>query len=171
MKYYTIRETALPHPQMGRDELIEGEFVSHQATTGSGGYETAEYTTTTEHEQPAGSGTVAHTTDGVEAPPAHLGNCDETPLGVHAGVVAPAVRYVITDGASWKGHYSPVDYFMGWYGHLGAEHHMRRNSIARASQHIPGKEAPEIRAHNMVKDLQSQGNAPSVGALGGSLDM
>ena len=71
----------------------------------------------------------------------------------------------------WKGHCSPVDYFMGWYGHLGAEQHMRRNSIARAFQHIPGKEAPETRAHNMVKDLQSQGNAPPVGALWGSFDM
>jgi hypothetical protein len=78
---------------------------------------------------------------------------------------------VIIDGAPWKGHYSPVDYFMGWYGHLGAEHHMRRNSIARASQHILGKEAPETRAHNMVKDLQSQGNAPPVGALWDSFDM
>jgi hypothetical protein len=55
---------------------------------------------------------VAHTTDEVEAPPAHLGNYDDTPQGVHAGVVAPAACYVIIDGASWKGHYSPVDYFI-----------------------------------------------------------
>jgi hypothetical protein len=37
---------------------------------------------------------------------------------------------------------------------------MRRDSIARSSQHIPGKEAPETRAHNMVKDIQSQRNVP-----------
>jgi hypothetical protein len=114
---------------------------------------------------------VAHTTDGVEAPPVHLGNCGDTPPGVHVGVVAPAVCYVIIDGAPWEGHYSPVDYFMGWYGDHGAEQHMRRNSIARAFQHIPGEESPETCAHDMVKDLQSQRNAPPVGALWGSFDM
>jgi hypothetical protein len=35
---------------------------------------------------------------------------------VRAGVVAPAVCYVITDGAPWDGKYKKADYFMGWYG-------------------------------------------------------
>jgi hypothetical protein len=46
---------------------------------------------------------------------------------------------------------------------------MRRDSIARAFQHIPGKESPETGAHNMVKDLQSQRNVPP--ALWDSFDM
>ena len=40
----------------------------------------------------------------------------DTPLDVRAGVVAPAVCYVITDGAPWDGKYKKADYFMGWYG-------------------------------------------------------
>jgi hypothetical protein len=93
---------------MDRDDLIAEEFVSHETTTGSNGHETAEDTGTTEHEQPAEGDTVAHTTDEVEAPPAHLGNYGGTPLGVHVGVVAPAVCCVVIDGAPWEGHYSPV---------------------------------------------------------------
>jgi hypothetical protein len=46
---------------------------------------------------------------------------------------------------------------------------MRRDSIARAFQHIPGKEPPETRAHNMVRDLQTQRNVPP--ALWDSFDM
>jgi hypothetical protein len=58
--FYFIRE-------MDRDDLIEEEFVSHKATTGSDGYETAEDTGTTKHEQPAESDTVTPTNDDVEA--------------------------------------------------------------------------------------------------------
>jgi hypothetical protein len=145
---------------MDRDDLITEGFVSHEAATGNDGYETAEDTRTTEHEQPMESDAVTHTTDEVETPPVHLGNYDDTPLDVHAGVVAPAACYVVIDGAPWRGHYSPAEYFMGWYGDHRAEQHMRRDSIARASQHIPGKEAPETRAHNMVRGIQSQRNVP-----------
>jgi hypothetical protein len=92
---------------MDRDDLITGGFVSHKAATGNDWYETAEDTSTTEHEQPMESDAVTHTTDEVEAPPVHLGNYDDTPLDVHAGVVAPAACYVVIDGTPWRGHYSP----------------------------------------------------------------
>jgi hypothetical protein len=62
-------------------------------------------------------------------------------------VVAPAVCYVVIDGAPWNGDHKPADYYMGWYGdQYGAEQHMRPNAIAKAFQHIPGEESPENRA-------------------------
>jgi hypothetical protein len=81
----------------------------------------------------------------------HLGAYADTLLDARAGVVAPAVCYVVIDGTSWNGDHKPADYYMGWYGdQYGAEQHMRSNSIARALQHIPGGESPENRAHDMV---------------------
>jgi hypothetical protein len=157
--------------EMDRDELIEEGFVSHQATTGSDRYETAEDTRTTDHEQLAESDTVAPTADEVGALPVHLGAYANTPLDVRAGVVTPAVCYVVIDGASWNGDHKPADYYMGWYGdQYGAEQHMRPNSIVRAFQHIPGEESPENRAHDMVRGLQSQGTAPPVGSLWDNFD-
>jgi hypothetical protein len=136
---------------MSREELIKEEFVSHQATMGSDGYETAEDTRTTSHEHPAEIDTVAPTADEVGAPPVHLGTYGDTPLDVRAGVVAPAVCYVIIDGASWKGDHRPACYFMGWYSddYYGAEQYMRLDSIDRVFQYIPGEETPENRAHDM----------------------
>jgi hypothetical protein len=107
--------------------------------TGSDGYETVEDTRTMDHEQLAESDTVAPTADEVKAPPVHLGAYADTPLDVRAGVVAPAVCYVVIDGAPWNGDHKPsAGYYMGWYGdQYGAEQHMRPNSIARAFTREP----------------------------------
>ena len=51
---------------LASEELIEAGFVSHQATTGNGGYETAEDIRTPSHESPARSDTGAPTSDEVE---------------------------------------------------------------------------------------------------------
>jgi hypothetical protein len=146
---------------MSRHDVVEEKLVSHRATTDSDGYETAEDTSTTSHESPAA--------DEVEAPPVHLGTYGDTTLDAHAGVVAPAVCYVIIDEASWEGDHGR--YFNGWYGDTyGAEQYMRPDSIARASQYIPGEETPENRAHDMVRDLQSQRTTSPVGSLWGNCD-
>jgi hypothetical protein len=151
---------------MDRDELIEGGGGSYHIKPRRVATDTRppkEDTCTTDHEQPAESDTVAPTADEVEAPPVYLGAYADTPLDVRAGVVI--------DGAPWNGNHKPADYYMGWYGdQYGAEHHMRPHSIARASQHIPGEESPETRAHDMVRDLQSQGSAPPVGSLWDNFD-
>jgi hypothetical protein len=147
---------------MDSDDLIAEGFASYHATTGNDGYETAEETHTTNHEQPAESDTMAPTAGESEALPVHLGAYRDTPLDMHAGVVAPAACYVVIDGTSWNGKHKPAEYYMGWYGdQYGAEQRMKSSSIARAFQHIPGEEPPESRAHDMVRDLQNQGVATS----------
>jgi hypothetical protein len=151
---------------MDRDDLIAEGYASYHAT-GNGGYETAEETHTTNHEQPAESDTMAPTAGESEALPVHLGAYHDTPLDVHAGVVATAACYVVIDGTAWNGKHKPAEYYMSWYGdQYGAEQRMKSSSIARAFQHIPGEEPPEIRAHDMVRDLQNQGVATSNHKLG-----
>jgi hypothetical protein len=82
---------------MDRDDLVAEGFVSHEAATGNEGHEAAERRHRHDGTRTAGGKwcTVTHTTDEIEAPPVHLGNYDDTPLDVHAGVVTPAAEAVL----------------------------------------------------------------------------
>jgi hypothetical protein len=70
-------------------------------------------------------------------------------------VVAPAVCYVIIDGASHHGDYEPAQYFMQWYGEYGAGEYMRPDSIARAFQYIASHPSVRCGIVSTHRDVQS----------------